>query len=79
MILKKLIFVVFAILVMVAILDTLPDPILQFWDPAAWSCLMWNLITIGALVFKSCLKLFKQVIFRYSHLSKKYLLRESIR
>lgn len=47
-------FVVLAISVTVAILDSQPDPMLQFWDPGFRSCSMWNLRVVFPV-----LKLFK--------------------
>ena len=49
---KKFILLFLLFLVMAAILDSWPDPILQFWNPGVWSCFMWNLTTIGAMVLE---------------------------
>ena len=35
------------------------DPMLQIWDPGVWSCFMWNLTTMGAMVLEK--KLFKVI------------------
>ena len=59
---KKLILLFLLFLVTVAILDSWPDPILQFWNLGVYSCLMWNLTTTGAMVLE---KLFKVVEIFY--------------
>ena len=56
---KKLILLFLLFLVTAAILDSWLDPILQFWNPAAWSCSMWNLKPMGAVVLEK--KLFEVV------------------
>ena len=53
------IFLYLLFLVMVAILDPQPDPILQFCNPGVSSRFMWNLTTIGAVVLEK--KLFEVV------------------
>ena len=58
-VLEKLILLFLLFSVTVAILDSWPDPILQFWNPGVWSWFEWNLPTIGEMVLEK--KLFEGV------------------
>ena len=57
---KELILMVLLFLVMAAILDSWPNPNLQFWNPGVWSYFKWNLTTIASVVLEKK-KLFEVV------------------